>query len=169
MRYSGQTAIAVADEDTTVPFHGPYVLALAYAGDRGPLTVTDRFGVNHVNAYKYYILGYYIDELKIVREGVTFNAEAIRTLVTAMDALMRFRGDEDPVRLRSSLEAADSLITELRNLIESFVPRPDVMPRMPIFSTAEQLAIVRAVAHLQSMLEKELGDMSTFSVEEKEI
>ena len=62
--------------------------------------------VIHVNAYTYYEIGHRIHDLTVVQVNIVCNPDVIAVLVRGRDALNEFVANEDPVRFRSSIDAA---------------------------------------------------------------
>jgi hypothetical protein len=138
-----------------------FALALIYR----PLIGGER--VEHIHAYRYYLLGWFVRGLMGIQAGAIITGDLIQVVVSAMGALNEFANNEDPARLRSSIEGAGSLNDALKNIVDSLLPKQGAMPRQPIFSRTEADNVRTAIDHFQSMLEKELGDLPLFCVEHK--
>lgn len=127
----------------------------------------ERIGVNVwvFRVYFYYLLGKQVnDGLSIIKTGATIDISALGTLGQVSSLLKRFgQGLDDenfPERLKSSRDTA----FQLAEVIDRIVTR--VIGYIPNaqFARIEVDSVESQLAHFESMLVKELGDLPVFAV-----
>lgn len=123
--------------------------------------------MRRIYAFYFYRVCAPIHDLLLMQTGIKATPDVIEVLVLGADTLKRFRTEVDPVRLRSSIAAAEQLEKVVRTCLQTIANNAAHQKVTSIISQKTEKAAKAALTHFESMLEKELHDFPLFSVEEK--
>lgn len=123
--------------------------------------------MKYVYAYRYFLLGELIQDLKVVEAGIRAEPNVVSVLVRGIDALNHFIDKEDPEQLRSSIEAATDLRAQVESLLVTITNITQGGRLVPVFDSAIETKTKKLIHHFESILGKELRDLPLFCAEEK--